>query len=343
MPKSARMDDKEIVAVIIPAYRSADHIGEVLEHMPAFVRMVIVVDDCSPDHLCEVVEELARRDKRIHLLRHETNQGVGGAMVTGYNEAVRLGATILVKMDSDGQMDPAHLPALLQPLLHYQADYSKGNRFLHGDALLSMPVVRRYGNAGLSMLTKAASGYWNIFDPANGYTALRSVVWQALDVQRLHRRYFFETSMLIELGMIGAVVQDVYIPAFYGNEKSSLSELNSLSEFPPRLFGAWIRRLWAHHVIRDFSALAVFTGMGFGLTGFGLVFGITNWLSNGLRQTPTPTGTIMIAVLSLILGIQFLIQGLNLDIYNVPAKPISKKLQQLKQVKEELSSGTHSG
>ena len=156
-------------------------------------------------------------------------------MLTGYAEAHRLGAEIVVKMDGDGQMDPAQLPALIAPIVRGEADYAKGNRYLHARQLRSMPLLRRLGNLGLSFLTKLASGYWNIFDPTNGYTAIHAALIPLLNKEDIGRRYFFESSMLLELSLLRAVVRDVYIPARYGDETSHLSILKTLRQFPPAL------------------------------------------------------------------------------------------------------------
>ena len=153
-------------------------------------------------------------------------------MLSGYSRALELGATVLVKMDADNQMDPAYLPRLLSPVLCGTADYAKGNRFVDVEKILRMPAGRRMGNLGLSLMTKAASGYWNIFDPTNGFTALDAEVFRRLDQRRIHRRYFFESSLLIELSIHRAVVQDVNIPARYAGEVSSLSISRVLLEFP---------------------------------------------------------------------------------------------------------------
>ena len=212
------------LAVVIPAFRAEAHIADVLRGIPDYVAWIVVVDDCSPDHnTIAIVEETARRDPRIRLLRHEVNQGVGGAVLTGYREARRLGAEIIVKMDSDGQMDPRYLPALIDPIVRGRADYTKGNRYVHARQLRSMPLLRRIGNLGLSFLTKLASGYWSLFDPTNGYTAIHAAVIPMLNEEDIGRRYFFESSMLLELSLLRAVIRDVYIPAKYGDKTSHLA------------------------------------------------------------------------------------------------------------------------
>ena len=308
------------IAVVIPAYKAAAHIRDVLTHIPDWVRHIVVVDDCSPDETREIVRQWP--DPRVHLVAHEENQGVGGAVLSGYHEAVSLGADIIVKMDSDDQMDPNYMLPLISPIVKGDADYTKGNRFLHSRQLQTMPKIRFFGNIGLSFLTKLASGYWNIFDPTNGYTAIHASLIPLLSEGAIARRYFFETSMLIELGFLRAVIRDVFIPARYGNETSSLSEKQVLREFPPLLLKAFLRRLWVQYFIRDFSIVSLDLVLGAAMTAFGFIWGIWHWIYYYFQEMTTPAGTVMIAVLPIILGIQLIIQAVTLDVQNVPAYPI---------------------
>ncbi len=318
-----QIEDKNLlphVCVIIPLYMAHELIAAVLKNIPDFISTIVVVDDCSPDDSYECA--LAVNDSRIHFVRHETNQGVGGAILSGYQKAVGLGAKIIVKMDSDGQMDPDYLMPLITPILAGEADYAKGNRFLHSRQLKSMPLLRRIGNLGLSFLTKLASGYWNIFDPTNGYTAIAASVVNLLDRDGIDRRYFFETSMLLELGLLRAAVQDVYIPARYGNETSHLSEWQALFNFPPRLFSGFLKRIWIQYFLIDFTLVSFYLLSGAGLLGFGGIFGLYHWWLSAQLQITTPTGTVMLSVLPIILGAQFLLQAIALDVQNVPNRII---------------------
>ena len=311
------------VCVVIPLYKGRDQIAQVLRGLPELVRTIVVVDDCSPDDSCERAEAVG--DPRTHVVRHSTNQGVGGAMLSRYQRAVQMGAEIIVKMDSDGQMDPAYLPPLIAPILAREADYTKGNRFLHGRELNTMPSVRQIGNVGLSFITKLASGYWNVFDPTNGYTAIHASVVTMIDRTAIDRRYLFETSMLLELGHLRAVVQDVSIPARYGTETSNLSEWRALSEFPPRLLAAFARRIRIHYFVRDFSLVSLYLLNGLALAGLGALFGAYHWWWSLRLQTPATTGTVMLAVLPIILGVQLLLQAVALDVQNVPSRVLQRR------------------
>jgi dolichol-phosphate mannosyltransferase len=332
------MSEKQ-VAVVIPAYCAAAHIAGVLDAIPSSIARIIVVDDASTDDTAAVVQGRARRDHRIRLLRHATNQGVGGATLAGYDEACRLGAEVVVKMDADGQMDAHYLPVLIEPIARRQADYTKGNRYIHARQLRSMPLGRRIGNLGLSFLTKLASGYWHIFDPTNGYTAIHAAVIPLLNRDAIARRYFFESSMLLELSLLRAAVRDVYIPARYGDETSHLSVLKTLVQFPWTLAKGFLRRLWTQYFVRDFNIASVFTVSGVPLLLFGVLFGGWHWLLALRSAAPTPTGTVMLAVLPIILGIQFLLQAVVADVQNVPQKSLHSELMPMDEEQRAEMSG----
>lgn len=324
------------LAVVVPAFRTERHIRGVLETIPPEVAIVVVVDDRSPDGTASIVEDLKRSDDRIVLHRHEQNQGVGGAVTSGYRIALEHGARIIVKMDGDGQMDPGHLGRLVDPIVCGRADYTKGNRFLHAAELGSMPPARRFGNLALSFLTKIASGYWNVFDPTNGYTAIHADALSAIDTGRLGKRYFFETSMLIELGVAGAVVQDVAIPARYGDERSSLSITKTLWEFPPKLVRGCLRRTWSQNFLRDFTALALLLTAGLAMVAAGSAWGAAWWWRSWRTGIPASTGTVMLAVLPLILGVQCLLQALVLDLQAVPRVPLQRRARQAERMTVQL-------
>lgn len=313
-----------VIAVVIPAFRTERHIRDVVSTIPDFVSLIVVVDDRSPDDTAAIVTALQRVDDRVVLHRHEHNQGVGGAVISGYRIARERGADVVVKMDGDGQMDPEQLGRLVDPILRGQADYTKGNRFLHARQLASMPRARRIGNLGLSFLTKLTSGYWNVFDPTNGYTAIHTAALAAIDVDRLARRYFFEISMLVELGVAGAVVEDVPMPARYGEEVSSLSIGKTLREFPQRLARSCLRRIWMQHFVRDFTPLALLLAAGTILVAGGAAWGGAQWWLAWRAGIEATTGTVMLGVLPIILGVQCLLQCFLLDVQAVPKKALHR-------------------
>ena len=313
------------IGVVVPAYRVARHIEQVVRGLPSYVRSIIVVVDASPDDTYERVAALA--DPRVTLLRHERNQGVGGAMQTGFREALRQELELVVKMDGDDQMDPAALPQLLEPLIDGRADMTKGNRYAHTDALKAMPAVRILGNAGLTFLVKMASGYWSLFDPANGYIALRAHVLQRMDLAKLHKRYFFESGLLIQLGIMRALIVDVAIPARYGDEQSSLSIPRTLFGFPPRLLYGLLRRLFWRYFVYDFTALSIYLMLAVPLLVWGVVYGLVVWDEVLRTHRDATAGQVMFAAMPIIIGVQFLTQCLALDIASVPKSPISPPLE----------------
>lgn len=314
------------IATVIPAYRVERDIESVLCGLPPYIKHIIVVDDASPDSSADLVTAAAQKDIRITLIRHSQNQGVGAAMISGFRKALELGAQIVIKIDGDGQMDAAHLPALITPLIDGQADYVKGNRFRDFQSLQQMPLIRRIGNLGLSFLTKAATGYWNIFDPTNGFFAIRSDVLSQLRLDKLDRRYFFETSMLSNLYLLNAFILDVPIPARYRGEASHMSIWRVLFEFPIKLLRTLLRRLILKYFLFDFSMTSVYLLTGIPLLLFGLIFGSIKWIQYASIGVAAPTGTVMLPTLSLILGIQILLSAIEIDMNSTPRQPISKPL-----------------
>src|SRR5262245_42172978 len=254
------------VAVVIPAYRVAPLVADVIARVPTEVRHIIVVDDASPDDLRETLREVS--DHRLVVLRHETNRGVGGAMKTGFRKALELNADIIVKVDGDGQMDPQLIPQFIRPIITGQADLTKGNRFAHLPFVRQMPFIRRLGNLALSFLVKLASGYWHVFDPCNGYMAIRAGLLHNLALHRLGDRYFFEISLLCEAYFARAVLQDIAILPVYGGETSSLTPLEVLKDFAPRLIGRLLYRVFMSYFMQDFNVVSVFLVTGVPALGF---------------------------------------------------------------------------
>jgi glycosyltransferase involved in cell wall biosynthesis len=316
------------IAMVIPAYKVENEISWVLAGIPEFVRHIIIVDDASPDSTAKLVAESAHQDSRISLIRHPQNQGVGAAMITGFRKALELNAHIVIKLDGDNQMDPVHIPALITPLIKGKADYAKGNRFRDFAALQAMPFTRRLGNLGLSFLTKAATGYWNIFDPTNGFFAIRTEVIKQLPLDQIDKRYFFETSMLANLYLINAFILDVPIPARYGKEKSNLSIRRTLIEFPIKLFQTLFRRLLLRYFIYDFSMMSIYLLSGLPLLAFGFIFGSIKWIQYASQNIPAPTGTVMLPTLCVLLGIQILLSAFEIDMNATPKSPLTEPLQE---------------
>lgn len=312
-----------LIAVVIPAYNAEKSINTVLGKIPTSADLIVVVNDASPDGAEAVVRQHA--DPRIHLVAHTKNHGVGGAMLTGYAYALELGADIVVKVDSDDQMDLDYFDDLVAPLLSREADYAKGNRFLHHEELRRMPLVRRIGNQGLSFLTKLATGYWKIYDPTNGYTAITRQALQMLDVEKIAENYFFETSMLAELRKLNAVVEDVPIPAIYNEHGSSIRILREFFLFSGNLTYRIFERFIRQYYRFDFSAVSFYLLASLILGVFGTVWGIAKWVKSDQTGIPATTGTVLIAVLPIILAVQFFVQAAALDIANTPEEALARR------------------
>lgn len=310
------MFENRTIAVVVPAYREQDRIAGVVNGLPDWVDAIVVVDDASPDNTSAAVRAL--NHPRVHLVRNPSNLGVGGATINGLKKARELGADLVVKMDGDGQMDPAFLEPMLRPLARGTADYTKGNRLRSLADLGEMPRVRLLGNAALTFLVKLASGYWHISDPQNGFLALRTDLLRQLDLDGLDRGYYFEDDILVGLNIVGARVADVPMPARYLGRHSSLSPWRMLFYFPPRLLRSLLRRFWLRYVLYDFSPVALLVFVGLPLFLFGITWGAVSWHRSLATQHAEPTGTVMLAVLPIILGTQFLVSALHLDIQNSP-------------------------
>ena len=304
------------IQVVIPAYNEERFIGQVLSSLPGYVDKIIVVDDCSTDDTFHVAT--ASVDPRVVVIKTAHNCGIGEAMCLGYQKALDLGGEVLVKVDGDGQMAPEHLALLLDALIEKGYDYAKGNRFLHSEAISQMPAVRIFGNIVLTFLTKAASGYWHIFDPQNGYTAIRSDALRSISLETLNQRFFFENDMLVLLNIQNYRVIDVAIPARYGQEVSDLKISKVLFTFPPLLLGRLAYRVIQKYVLRNFSPIALFLLLGLPIFLWGSLFGVYLWARVVITGEATPTGSIMLALVPIVLGFQLLLQAIVLDIHETP-------------------------
>jgi len=319
-------DTKKSIAVVIPCYRVRDHVLDVISSIGPEVSQIICVDDACPDRSGDFIEsEVA--DPRVKVLRHEQNKGVGGAVLTGYQAAIDSGATVIVKLDGDGQMDPGLVPKFVEPVLSGEADYTKGNRFFNPSDVKSMPFVRLFGNAAVSFLSKISSGYWTIFDPTNGFTAIHADVARHLPLDAVAKRYFFESDMLFHLGGLRASVKDIPMTAKYGDEESGLSIPKIIGPFLGKYAGNFVKRIFLNYLIRDFNVGSVELLAGLAMFLFGSFFGVAKWVENMEAGTLASAGTVMLAGLPVMVGLQLLIGFLNYDIANTPSSPIHRLLK----------------
>jgi glycosyltransferase involved in cell wall biosynthesis len=309
------------IAVVIPCYRVAAKIMDVIDRIGPECWRIYVVDDACPQHSGDVVEA-STNDARVRVIRHRENQGVGGAVMAGYRAAIADGATIMVKIDGDGQMQPELLPSFVLPIVGGYADYTKGNRFYDLQDVGEMPRLRLVGNAVVSFLAKLSSGYWDLFDPANGYTAIHAAVAQRLPFDRISRRYFFETDMLFRLNTLRAVIVDVPMKARYGDEVSNLRISRIFGEFLYKHARNALKRIFYNYYLRDFTVASLELLVGFGLLLFGALVGITSWAESAAAGIPASAGTVMLAGLPTLAGLQLLLAFISHDVATVPRHPV---------------------
>ena len=318
------------VWLIVPCYKVRDHVLRVIAKTPRWVEGIVCVDDACPEQSGDFIEANTT-DPRVTVIRLARNQGVGGATLAGYAEAVRRGARVLVKVDGDDQMDLAYAAQLVAPILLGEADYAKGNRFTSISHLTTMPTVRVLGNALLSFAAKLSTGYWNIFDPTNGYTALESNVARLVMEKRVSRRFFFETDLLYHLGTLRAVVRDVPMPARYADEISNIRIGRILGPFALQHARNFAQRVVGQYFVRDFNAATLEFVFGLFFSMFGVAYALS-YLANRVPGQAASAGVVTLAALPVILGAQFLLQAMNFDVLNVPARPIHPYLAVLRDL-----------
>ncbi len=315
------------IAVAIPSYKVTAHVLAVIAAVPPSVTRIYAVDDACPDGSGDYIERHCT-DPRVHVLRHASNQGVGGAVITAYRAALAEGMDIVVKIDGDGQMDPRLLPQFVRPIVSGRADYTKGNRFYRPESVRDMPRVRLVGNALLSFLTKLSCGYWQVMDPTNGYTAIHTSLVRELPLDKLEQRYFFETDMLFRLNILRAVVRDIPMDAVYADEESNLRISRVLPEFFVKHISRLARRYVYSYLVRDFNIGTIYSLAGSFFLLAGSIFGILRWLTSNATSHPASSGTVMLAAMPILIGIQLLIAFLQYDVSSVPVEPLSPELRE---------------
>jgi glycosyltransferase involved in cell wall biosynthesis len=311
------------VGVIIPAFKVRSHIVAVVNSIGQEVTSIIVVDDACPERSGDFIASECS-DPRLVVLKHTSNRGVGAAMKTGYSYGMSLGLEVFVKVDGDGQMDVTRIAQLIEPISQKQADYTKGNRFFNIEQVKSMPKKRIFGNIVLSFFSKISSGYWNLFDPNNGFTAINRVALEQMQFEKVSDRYFFESDMLFRLNLANAVVMDIPMPAIYGEETSSLSIFKTLFEFPLKHSRNFLKRIIYSYALRDFSIASLELIFGTLLSIFGIVYGLVSFLQSYHLGQSTQVGTLILVTLSCLSGLQLLLSFVSYDIQTVPRIPLCK-------------------
>ncbi|WP_300673772.1 glycosyltransferase family 2 protein [Desulfoluna sp.] len=307
--------------LVLPCYQTRDHILTLLEKVGPEIDWIVLVDDGCPQNTGKYAINNAS-DSRLILIEHGTNRGVGAAVVSGFKKAIELGADIIVRIDSDGQMDPVMIPQFIYPLTIGLADFTKGNRFWCPETLSGMPATRLIGNGILSFISKLSSGYWSLMDPNNGFFAIHAAVIQKLDLSKLDSRYFFESDLLFRLNTIRAVGVDIPMNSIYEGETSNLSPLRSIPEFFVKHIRNTLKRGLYNYYVRDFNAASLQIIFGSILFLFGTVYGGINWAYLSSQGMYASSGTVMFAALPIILGFQLLLAALQHDINSEPKNPL---------------------
>jgi glycosyltransferase involved in cell wall biosynthesis len=307
--------EAHLICVVIPAYKVSKHIAKVVGSIGPEVSKIIVVDDACPEFSGEILRKEII-DTRLEIIHHSVNKGVGGAVKTGYRVALEQGYEVIVKIDGDGQMDSSKIPVLIEPILNNRCDYAKGNRFFGLEAIQQMPKIRIVGNLVLTFMTKFSTGFWHIFDANNGFTAIRGSILSELNLDKIDNRYFFESDMLFRLGMNQARVNDIPLPAKYGDEISNLRITRVLFEFPIKHARNYIKRIAYTYYLRDFNLASVELPVGILLSGFALALGGYSWIRGIITSTPTEIGTLILIAMCFLSGLQLLLAFLSHDTNN---------------------------
>ncbi len=309
------------IACVIPCYKETSHILDVLKEIPDLVDFIFVIDDNCPEKTGEKVLE-QNKDLRVNVIFLEKNLGVGGATVAGYKEAIKNDADIVVKIDGDGQMDPSNLIKIITPVVSKKCDYAKGNRFFFINDIKSMPKGRIFGNICLTFFSKFSSGFWEISDPTNGYTAIHQTALRSLDLDRISAGYFFESDVLCKLYLIRAKVLDVPISANYGNEESGINIIKIIPLFLHLHTYNFFKRIIAVYFLRDFNFYSLNLFFGIILFAFGIIFGLIHYFMSITLGITASAGTVMMSALPIFTGFISLMQFMSFDIKNSPKLPL---------------------
>lgn len=253
------------ISVVVPAYNEETQITKVIDTMPDFVDVIVIINDLSKDRTSEIIRaHKLFGTPKIMLIEHAVNQGVGGAIATGYKWSRDNGIDIAVVMAGDAQMNPADLPAILDPIVDNIADYTKGNRLVTGDAFRKIPKVRFFGNAILSLLTKIASGYWHVADSQTGYTGINAKALRAINWDKMYKRYGQPNDLLVKLNVENMRVIDVPVePVYNVGEVSGIKIRVVMFTINYLLLRLFFWRLKEKYIIRNFHPLVFFYAFGF--------------------------------------------------------------------------------
>lgn len=304
------------IAILVPCYNEEKLIAKTIETIPEFVDTIVAVNDGSNDKSLEILNRLAKKNKRLAVLDNDTNQGLGKSMLNAFEYLQDTDIDAMGIMAGDAQMDPQYLPKLLDTLIDDNVDVVKANRFSQFHSVESMPRYRRFGNIFVSILTKFATGYYKLFDSLNGYVIYRKDIIDRIPKNIIGHRYEYENTMLVALSIVGAKIRDVPIPAVYGEEKSTINLFGSMmSTFRVLNKGFW-QRIYYKYVLYSFHPIALFLFSGLFATLVGILWAIFVLYEKLANNISPSTGTVMLVVLPLILGFQLLLTAIIMDVNN---------------------------
>lgn len=304
------------VAAILPCYNEEKLIAKTINTLPDFVDDIIAVDDLSNDGTWKIIQSLAKKNKRISPIHHAVNQGIGGSYISGFEKALANDADLVFTMAGDAQCNQDYMSNMIDTLLEEKLDYVKANRFVHLEELKQMPAFRRIGNTVITILTKFSSGYYSIFDSQNGYGVFTRKTLENLPTKNIGRRYDYENTLLISLSIMGARIKDEPVPAIYGDEESTIPVFKTTLRALRVVWRGFWRRIYNKYVVINFHPIALFIFSGLLLGGAGIIFGIYIIAAKLISDVTPSSGTVMLAVLPIILGFQLLLSAITMDMNN---------------------------
>ncbi len=304
------------IAVVVPCYNEESQIEQVIATIPDYIDAIVVIDDVSRDNTVKVIERAQQGNPKVVLIKHDKNQGVGGAIASGYKWARDNNMDIAVVMAGDGQMDPDELPKLIEPIVNGETDYTKTNRLFYGDAFNQIPKVRYFGNSILSLLTKIASGYWHIADSQSGYTAIGKEPLQLIDWDKMYKRYGQPNDLLVRLNIYNFRVRDIITkPVYNVGEKSKMKVHHVVFTIGWLLIKQFFFRLKEKYVIRDFHPLVFFYFFGFFLMAASIPL-FVRFMYFWIAFNHIPKVNFLAWMFAVIMGIQFILFAMWFDMDN---------------------------
>lgn len=304
------------IAAILPCFNEEKLIGKTINALPSFVDDIIAVDDNSTDNTWKTITKIADGNKRVRPIHMDNNEGIGGAYIKGFEYALESGADLIFTMAGDAQCNQDYMKMMADTLLNENLDYVKANRFVHLDELKQMPKFRRVGNTVITILTKFSSGYYSIFDSQNGYGVFKRKTLETLPFEHIGRRYDYENTLLIALSIMNARVKDEPVPAIYGDEVSTIPVFKTTMRALKVVWQGFWKRIYYKYVVVNFHPIALFIFSGLIFNIIGLLFGALILFDKLLYDQSPSTGTVMLCVLPIILGVQLLLSAITMDMNN---------------------------